>query len=99
MATTAHTQLDRHRIAELTAREEKRLNAETRARAACSSAPEGAVRRRRLLVPAARSLADLPREGRRRVRVGRRRQRDDRLPQRLRLDGAGARAIPPSPRP
>ena len=49
-------------------------------------------RRRRLLVPVARPVADLPVAGQGRAGLGRRRQRVPRLPQRLRLDGAGARA-------
>ena len=93
MATTAHTQIDRDRIGELAAREEKQLNAETqgsgamfeRARKTLSSAawprPTRSAIRGRSTSTAGRGLAGL----------GRRRQRDDRLPQRLRLDGAGPR--------
>ena len=47
-------------------------------------------RRRCLLVPVARSVADLPLARQGRAGVGRRRERVPRLPQRLRLDGAGA---------
>ncbi len=62
-------------------------------------------RRRRLLVPGAQPLADLPRARGGARRLGRRRQPDVGLPQRLRLDGAGScaprhrpgdrRALPP----
>ena len=89
--------LDRQRIKELTEREERVLNERTsglrrdvRARAAL------ALRRRRVVLPAARPVADLPRARRRPARLGRRRQRVLRLPQRLRLDGPGPR--PPGDR-
>ena len=48
-------------------------------------------RRRRLVLPVARSVADLPLARQGRAGVGRRRERVPRLPQRLRLDGAGPR--------
>ena len=54
--------------------------------------PPVARRRRRLGVPGARSVADLPLARRGLEGLGRRRQRDLRLPQRLRLDGAGTLA-------
>ena len=93
MATTANIQIDRDRIAELAAREEKQLNAETqgsgrmfeRARKVLSS---GVASSYQLRDPWPIYLEQRPR----RLRLGRRRQQDDRLPQRLRLDGAGARA-------
>ena len=50
---------------------------------------QGAHRRRRVLLPAARPVADLPRARRGPAGLGRRRQRDVRLPQRVRLDGPG----------
>ena len=50
------------------------------------------VGRRGVRVPGTGPVADLPVARRRLPRVGRRRERDDRLPQRLRLDGAGPRA-------
>ena len=53
---------------------------------------QGAERGRRVVVPAARPVADLPRARRRTQGVGRRRQRDVGLPQRLRRDGPGPRA-------
>ena len=49
----------------------------------------GAHRRGRFVIPAARPVADLPRARPRPEGLGRRRQRDVRLPQRVRLDGAG----------
>ena len=52
----------------------------------------GAHRRRRIVLPAARPVADLPRARQGPEGLGRRRQRDVRLPQRVRLDGAGPRA-------
>ena len=55
-------------------------------------AEQGAQRRRRLVLPAARAVADLPRARRRPEGLGRRRQRDVGLPQRLRRDGPGPRA-------
>ena len=58
----------------------------------------GALRRRRVLLPAARPVADLPRARRRPDGLGRRRQRVPRLPQRLRLDGPGPRAPRDRPR-
>ena len=93
MATTAHTQIDRDRIGELAAREEKQLNAETqgsgrtfeRAKKVLSS---GVASSYQLRDPWPIYLE----KGVGAVRLGRRRQQDDRLPQRLRLDGAGPRA-------
>ena len=81
-------ELDRERIKELTDREERRLNErgserDVRARA------QDPLRRRRFVVPGARSVADLPRAQPGREGLGRRRERAPRLPQRLRLDGAG----------
>ena len=80
-------------------REEARLNERTpqshddvRARA------QRVERRRRLVLPAARPVADLPRARRRPARLGRRRQRAVRLPQRVRLDDPGPRAPRDRPR-
>ena len=55
-----------------------------------------ALGRRRVVLPAPRPVADLSRARRRPARLGRRRQRVLRLPQRLRLDGPGPR--PPGDR-
>ena len=97
MAMESPAQIPRQRIQELIEREETQLNErhaglarDVRAR------PRPPVRRRRLVLPAARSVADLPRARRRPEGLGRRRQRDVRLPQRLRLDGPGPR--PPGDR-
>ena len=93
MAVTTPITLDRQRIQELIEREEqraqrphRRLGRDVQARR------QGAERRRRLVLPAARPVADLPRARRRPEGVGRRRQRDVGLPQRLRRDGPGPRA-------
>ena len=59
---------------------------------------QGAVRRRGVVLPAARAVADLPRARGGRQGVGRRRQRDVGLPQRLRRDGPGPRAPGDRPR-
>ena len=62
------------------------LEGDVRARAG------GHARRRALLVPGARAVADLPRARRGRGRLGRRRPPALGLPQRLRLDAPGPRA-------
>ncbi len=93
MAIETPVQIPRQRIKELIEREEAQLNERTRAsremyeRAAQSLA--GGVASS---YQAARPVADLPRARRRPAGLGRRRQRVLRLPQRLRLDGAGPRA-------
>ena len=93
MAVNAPVQIDRQRIRELIEREEKRLNERTpKSGRDVRARPRRALRRRRLVLPAARPVADLPRARRRPARLGRRRQRVPRLPQRLRLDGPGPRA-------
>ena len=69
MAQREAVQLDRARIAELTEREEKKLNERTGGSKRHVRRARGvAVRRRRLLLPGARAVADLPRarQGRRR---------------------------------
>ena len=93
MSVNVPVQIDRQRIRELIEREEKRLNdAHAEVRRDLPARPRGALGRRRLLLPAARPVADLPRARRRPEGLGRRRQRVPRLPQRLRLDGPGPRA-------
>ena len=92
MATTP-TVIDRARIAELTEREAARLDERTQAsKRMYERARDVLTARRRLLLPGARAVADLPRARRGPAGVGRRRQRDVGLPQRLRLDGPGPRA-------
>ena len=100
MAATTPVALDRERIRELTEREEARLNASHRGVAgACTSAP------RRVLSAGVASSYQLREpwpiyleHGEGPEGVGRRRQRDVRLPQRLRLDGPGPRAPGDRPR-
>ena len=92
MASRTHVEIDRARIKELTEREAAKLERPHAGLAGVLRARAAEPRRRRrFLVPVPRPVADLPlaREGR--PGVGRRRQRVPRLPQRLRLDGAGAR--------
>ena len=97
MATDAPVQIPRQRIAELIEREEKQLNERTqRSKEMYERAQVHLVRRRRIVLPAARPVADLPRARHRPAGLGRRRQRDVGLPQRLRLDGPGPR--PPGDR-
>ena len=93
MSIESPVTLDRRRIQELIQREEELLNDRTPASGRdVPPCERGAQRRRGLVLPAARPVADLPRARRRPEGVGRRRQRDVGLPQRLRLDGAGPRA-------
>ena len=93
MATHAPVQIDRQRIKELIEREEKALNEATaQVGGDVQARARRAVRRRRVLLPAARPVADLPRARQGPEGVGRRRQRDVRLPQRVRRDGPGPRA-------
>ena len=62
MAARTPVQLDRQRIAELTEREAKRLNERTGASKAMYARARGALSgRRRVVLPAARPVADLPR--------------------------------------
>ena len=93
MATTAMTQVDRERIKELTERELHRLNDRTpgsqemyeRARQTLSG---GVASSYQVRDPWPIYLS----HGKGAAGLGRRRQRHARLPQRLRLDGAGPRA-------
>ena len=76
MATPAHVEIDRARIRELTEREAARLNERTQGSLRFyERASKSLVGGRRLVVPAPRSVADLPlaREGT--ARLGRGRQR------------------------
>ena len=91
MATRTPVEIDRERISELSAREESKLDDRTPARATCTSGPEDAGERSLLVVPGSRAVADVPLARQGRPGLGRRRKRHARLPQRVRLDGAGAR--------
>ena len=91
MSTRATVEIDRARIAELTEREQRRLDERTpHSRAMYERARQDARGRCRLRLPAARAVADLPRARRGLEGLGRRRHRAGRLPQRLRLDGRRA---------
>ena len=97
MSATSYAQVDRARVQELIERESAALDERTqRSREMYERARALAERRRRLLLPEPRSVADLP--GLRRGPAGRRRRRQPLLglPQRLRLDGPGPR--PPGDR-
>ena len=92
MATGNYVEIDRARIKDLTDREAAKLDENTKgSRELYARAHEEPRRRRCLVLPGARSVADLPLARKGSTRLGRRRERVSRLPQRLRLDGAGTR--------